>query len=213
MMRSRSFATMPSEGRRRSSGEARAMAARVPAGNGARIRVEFDGVRGSQQTMSFGPLLTPRISDQWTAGSSGKGNDRPMASPGRLVVAERMGLAPLVSGPGHPSVAQPQALMQGGILPGEQSTGARDPRDSWLVRGLENPIEFARYIAGQNLAEQELWVARLAERAEARGLMQDLLRGLRETGDPTAAWVADDFAAEADRANRDSSASEGSVGR
>ena len=212
MTQSRSFTATHSEERMRSSGETRSMAARAPAGNGARIRVEFEGVRGAQQTMSFGPLLTPRVSDQSTAGSSGGGSDWTMASPGRLVVAERMGLAPFVGGLGQPPIAQPQTLMQGGILPGEQSSGARDPRDSWLVRGLENPIEFARYIAGQNLAEQELWVARLAERAETRGLMQDLLRGLRESGDPTAAWVADDFAAEADRANLDSSASEGSVG-
>ena len=106
----------------------------------------------------------------------------------------------------------PQAFTQGDYLTGTDSstdssgglTGARaserDPRDAWLALGFEDPAEFARYIAGRNLAEQELWAVRLSERAEERGLLGEFLQALRESGDPTAIWVADDFSAQAERA-------------
>jgi anti-sigma factor RsiW len=79
------------------------------------------------------------------------------------------------------------------------SSGGEDPRDAWLARGLSDPIGFSRFIAEQNLAEQELWVARLSERAEARGLLQELTETLRKAGDPTASWLATDFEAEMER--------------
>jgi hypothetical protein len=97
----------------------------------------------------------------------------------------------------------PGAVSQGEFL---TSTGIKggaadrsDPRDEWLALALEDPIGFARYIAGQNLAEQELWAVRLSERAEARGLLGEFLQALRESGDPTAVWVANDFSAYAER--------------
>ncbi|MFO0690771.1 MAG: anti-sigma factor [Myxococcota bacterium] len=76
--------------------------------------------------------------------------------------------------------------------------GSEDPRDVWLARALEHPAEFARYIARHNLAEQELWVARLGERAQSRGLLGELIEALRAAGDEKATWLADDFAAQAD---------------
>lgn len=74
--------------------------------------------------------------------------------------------------------------------------GGEDPRDVWLARALEHPAEFARYIARHNLAEQELWIERLAERAASRGLLAELVEALRSSGDEKASWLADDFAAQ-----------------
>lgn len=100
---------------------------------------------------------------------------------------------------GSPATAMPTSLSRrtpGGeaSLRGEDS-GGEDPRDAWLARALENPVEFAHYISRHNLAEQELWVARLAERARSRGLLDDVVDSLRAAGDEKTAWLADDFAA------------------
>ena len=76
-------------------------------------------------------------------------------------------------------------------------SGGEDPRDVWLARALENPVEFAQYIARHNLAEQELWVERLSERAVSRGLLDELVETLRAAGNESATWLADDFAAQA----------------
>lgn len=83
--------------------------------------------------------------------------------------------------------------------PGQRAgdSGGEDPRDAWLARALENPVEFAHYIARHNLAEQELWVARLAERARSRGLLDEVVEALRAAGDEKTVWLADDFAAAA----------------
>ncbi len=75
--------------------------------------------------------------------------------------------------------------------------GDADARDVWLARALESPIDFARFIADKTLAEQELWVAQLARRAEARGLLDEVLRSLERSGDATASWLADDFESQA----------------
>ncbi len=197
------------EGRMQGQAGSASFAARTSDGSRSGVRVGSEGGRRSQVPMSYGPLLTPRLSDPWSSGLSSGVSDREglFTTPGTLVVAERSSpgflTGGLVVGGGRsPAVTAPQAIMQGELRLVEDSTGVRDPRDAWLLRGLENPIEFARYIAGQNLAEQELWVARLAERAESRGLMADFLRALRDSGDPTAAWVADDFAAEAAEVRR-----------
>ncbi len=87
------------------------------------------------------------------------------------------------------------------------NAGGEDPRDAWLARALESPVEFAHYIARHNLAEQELWVERLAERARSRGLLDEVVESLRAAGDEKSAWLADDFAAAAGSA--DSGAVEG----
>lgn len=78
-----------------------------------------------------------------------------------------------------------------------EESGGEDPRDAWLARALEDPVEFSRYISRHNLAEQELWVARLAERASARGLLDEVIDALRNAGDEKAGWLADDFSAAA----------------
>jgi hypothetical protein len=92
---------------------------------------------------------------------------------------------------------------------GRSSSGGEDPRDVWLARGLDRPIEFARFLADKTLAEQELWVSRLADRADARGLLDELVSSLMASGDDGAAWLAKDFSAEAEslRARADSAGS------
>jgi hypothetical protein len=105
------------------------------------------------------------------------------------------------------SVALSRTFSQKRILADLAREGA-DPRDAWLALGFEDPAEFARYIASQNLAEQELWAARLSLRAEEQGLLVEFLNVLRESGDATASWVAGDFEAQSDaRSARESSAS------
>ncbi len=79
-----------------------------------------------------------------------------------------------------------------------EDSGGEDPRDAWLARALEDPVDFAHYIARPNLAEQELWVARLAERANARGLLDEVIDALRNAGDEKAGWLAEDFSAAAE---------------
>jgi len=118
--------------------------------------------------------------------------------PSRSIPSSARGAMPLALAPREGSV---------GIGFGRGDSGGEDPRDVWLARALEEPAEFARYIARHNLAEQELWVERLAERALARGLMAELVETLRAAGDEKAAWLADDFAAQASAA--DSSAIDG----
>ncbi len=87
--------------------------------------------------------------------------------------------------------------------PVDSSTGSSsgtaevDKRDEWIARAIEDPIGFARFIASQNLAEQELWVARLSERAQARGLLEELLTTMRTSGHSAAVLLAEDFAAAA----------------
>lgn len=82
---------------------------------------------------------------------------------------------------------------------GRTSSGGEDPRDVWLARGLDRPVEFARFLGDKTLAEQELWVSRLAERADARGLLDELVLSLMASGDDAAAWLAKDFSAEVER--------------
>lgn len=120
-------------------------------------------------------------------------NTSGVAAPGTRVVAERFGVDDFMAQSGVWSQT---------VADEPLGTGGTDPRDAWLALGFEDPAEFARYIAGRNLAEQELWAARLSERAEARGLLGEFLQALRGSGDPTAAWVADDFSAQAERARR-----------
>lgn len=102
--------------------------------------------------------------------------------------------------PGERAAAVPVTLSRrvGGEALAAPDAGGEDPRDVWLARALEHPAEFAGYIARRNLAEQELWVERLSERAQSRGLLGELIAALRSTGDEKAAWLADDFAAAAE---------------
>ncbi|MCR9097875.1 MAG: anti-sigma factor [bacterium] len=72
-----------------------------------------------------------------------------------------------------------------------------DPRDAWIALGLDRPADFARFLAGKTLAEQELWVERLADRAESRGLLDELVQALEAAPTEVAALLAADFVAEA----------------
>jgi putative heme degradation protein len=109
------------------------------------------------------------------------------------------------------AVSQGEFLTSAGIKGG--AADRSDPRDEWLALAVEDPSGFARYIAGQNLAEQELWAARLSERAEARGLLGEFIQALRESGDPTAVWVANDFSAFAERTRQSQNQAEDSLSR
>jgi anti-sigma factor RsiW len=189
-------------------------------GSGTRIQIKLEGLglagdstsqpsRAHQNSLpSGGNLFTSRSQDGWTTDLSTRiaQNSSDSMSPGTLVTAERLGTGDFTtrSSVWPQTVSQSEFLTSVGIGETEQS----DPRDAWLALGFEDPAEFARYIAGRNLAEQELWAARLSERAEARGLLGDLLEALRASGDPTAAWVADDFSAQAERAGSSISGAE-----
>lgn len=82
--------------------------------------------------------------------------------------------------------------------------GVEDPRDAWIALGLERPRDLARFLAEKTLAEQELWVERLADRAESRGLLDELVQALEATPDEVAGLLAVDFLAEADQLRADS---------
>jgi hypothetical protein len=188
--------------------------------SGVRIWIELEGLglaQGSLSPLSTpqqrqpnstslpGPIVASRFPDQWTTNFSGglSRNSSDLGSSGTLVMAERSGGGDFV---GRSGVWSPAAVAQNEFLTSADIGGGaadqNDPRDAWLALGLEDPAGFARYIAGRNLAEQELWAARLSERAEARGLLGEFLRTLRESGDPTAVWVADDFSAQGARAQQ-----------
>jgi hypothetical protein len=182
-----------------------------------RLRVDGSGVarlsmsRRSASQPPAGPLrsagvpvFTSAVPEEWAAQFSRvMYGDRASLAGGEWVSADHSarGSDGLVQ-----SVARSQTFSQDRIL-ADLERGGADPRDAWLALGFEDPAEFARYIASQNLAEQELWAARLSERAEERGLLVEFLQVLRESGDVTASWVAGDFAAQADaRSERDVSA-------
>ncbi len=188
--------------------------------SGVRIWIELEGLglaQGSLSPLSTpqlrqqnstslpGPIVASRFPDQWTSDLSGglSRNYSDLASSGTLVVAERSGGGDFV---GRSGVWSPAAVAQNEFMTsadiGGFAAGRNDPRDAWLALGLEDPAGFARYIAGRNLAEQELWATRLSERAEERGLLGEFLQTLRESGDPTAVWVADDFYAQGARAQQ-----------
>lgn len=90
----------------------------------------------------------------------------------------------------------PTAAVDSAAGPSSGSTSEVDKRDEWIARAIGDPTGFARFLESQNLAEQELWVARLRDRAQARGLLESLVTRLRTSGDSSAALFAEDFAAE-----------------
>ena len=114
------------------------------------------------------------------------------------------------------TISQPQRVEIGAapLVPYRIGGGSsEDARDAWIARALEDPSGFARYLADQTLAEQELWVARLGERAESRGLLDELLQALRASGDEAAIWLASDFEAQTGRTHRAAAESTGAPPR
>ena len=187
-------------------GDSRSGLSLSAAGPGTRIIIKFEGLGLERKsisqpptspiplnprfhpgtTSSAGTRFTSRIPTESTMNHSGVPSSSAfnLSSPGMLVVAQRLGEGEfLASSHGHNT---------------HETQGGSDPRDAWLALGIEDPAEFARYIAGRNLAEQELWASRLSERAKTQGILDEFLGALRESGDPTAVWVADDFSAQAE---------------
>ncbi|MHA7839132.1 MAG: anti-sigma factor family protein [bacterium] len=177
----------------------------------ARIRIEL-GPLGSQGSIFFqDPILAPRGSVSREETIAAPGSLR--ASPRAWVMADasRHSGSSLGSGSSRGD-GEGLALsrVQSGALPSiripeldasvaEEQGATKDKRDEWIALGLADPAGFARYLASQNLAEQELWISRLSARAEARGLLEALVQGLRESGDSVATVVAEDFEAESMR--------------
>ncbi len=144
------------------------------------------------------PVLEPTLAS--SPGAERSGMNRPgrgvLTPPPSSVAPERWVVGGMMSGlSGARMVSQslaPRAVDR-------TSSGGEDPRDVWLARGLDRPAEFARFLGDKTLAEQELWVSRLADRADARGLLDELVLSLMTSGDDAAAWLAKDFSAEAER--------------
>jgi hypothetical protein len=174
-----------------------------------RFHVEFDGssARGALRVAPTSPATEPlaslasRSAPLWNNGW----NIGARATPGpteRFAAAggSQAGWARRVAQPsdGVDLLARSHSGTFAGAFTGTESSGGEDPRDAWLARGLERPADFARFLAGKNLAEHELWVSRLAQRAEEQNVLDELVAALRASGDVSAAILSDDFAAHAD---------------
>ncbi len=68
-------------------------------------------------------------------------------------------------------------------------------RDDWLAILEGNPQQFAQQLSQLTLAEQELWVDRLARHAAEQGSLDRIVERLRNAGGDFGAVLADDFAA------------------
>ncbi|MBW2496514.1 MAG: zf-HC2 domain-containing protein [Deltaproteobacteria bacterium] len=155
----------------------------------SRIRVEFEPIAPQPPRRLEEPVFAHRVPEPI-----------PLRSPGRVPLTQMHGdpRATTVEGRALP-VAQPRAIWSETPIVAEPSSGGEDPRDQWLARGFEDPARFARYLASRSLAEQELWVARLAARAQDQGVLDELVDRLRSSGDSVATVVARDFQAESRR--------------
>jgi hypothetical protein len=68
-------------------------------------------------------------------------------------------------------------------------------RDDWLQILEASPAEFAQRLSRLTLAEQELWIDRLARHAAAQGSLDRVVERLRSAGGDVGQLLADDFAA------------------
>ena len=165
-----------------------------------RFRIELEPAAPRSPSLYADPSLVPRLPDVFMAQPSNGFDNRTRGSEGWSPYSGgpySAGMSQRSPGAMALPVAQPRAAFPAGPLAAGESTGGEDKRDEWIARGLADPRGFARYIASQNLAEQELWVSRLSERAEARGLLEELVQALRSSGDAVAEVIAADFTAAA----------------
>lgn len=75
--------------------------------------------------------------------------------------------------------------------------GASEPRsrDDWLEILEASPNEFAQRLSQLTLAEQELWIDRLARHAAEQGSLERVVERLRTAGGEQGRLLADDFSA------------------
>ena len=168
-----------------------------------RIELVPSASRGSRYA---DPILAPPIPRSFVPDNFGSNlmsasQARPTASPATVFLRDRMGRAVRAQAVSQQRVSdrsgglsRPMRTMTGNA--GVSRSTGEDPRDAWIARALDDPAGFARFLAEKTLVEQELWVSRLSQRAEARGLLGELVQSLEQCGDKTASWLAEDFSAQ-----------------
>lgn len=171
------------------SGASSAQRSERMASSPSRIRIEFEPIAPQPPRRLQEPVFAQRVPEPIPRYSPGRTPRTQMHGDPRATPAEGRALP----------VAQPRAVWSETPIITAPSSGGEDPRDQWLARGFEDPARFAQYIASRRLAEQELWVARLAARAEDQGVLEELVGRLRSSGDAVAIVVARDFEAESQR--------------
>jgi hypothetical protein len=104
-------------------------------------------------------------------------------------------VAPVGPNLARSTVERARASSRGRFESFATSSGGGDPRDGWLAFGLEDPLGFVTFLNNKSLAEQELWVTRLADRADSRGLLGELTSSIEGLDDESASVLAEDFRA------------------
>jgi len=95
------------------------------------------------------------------------------------------------------------AVVAGRVLPSS---------DDWLSLIETEPAVFADHLSGLSLAEQELWVDRLARRAHETGRFDQVVGALRASSNGLARQLGADFAAVATATGRATAGSDGTSG-
>ncbi|MBW2272779.1 MAG: zf-HC2 domain-containing protein [Deltaproteobacteria bacterium] len=168
------------------------------------------GVAGVSQSAASQP---PTPAAPAAAQGDGDPSTSSEGAPGRFYVESRRGREPTplfrggpstledpggivaVKTPGRLDKARPVA----GSLPKDQRRLIElDGRLNFLLR---EPDEFARWMSTFTVAEQELWLAQFAERAQERGLVDVVSVALSESDDATGQSLAAAFASAVERSN------------
>jgi hypothetical protein len=194
-------------------------AARLPTAP-RRIELVPSASRGSRfaDPILAPPIPRPFVPDSYVSNSTSASRARSSAAPATVFLRDRMGGAIRAQAVSQQRVSERSGgrsrsmRMTAGSTGGSRSAG-EDPRDVWIARALEDPAGFARFLAEKTLVEQELWVSRLSQRAEARGLLGELVQSLEQSGDTTANWLAEDFSAQSTRGPGDASLTGGNAPR
>jgi len=92
------------------------------------------------------------------------------------------------------AVAATPATPQYGITAEAKASDPRS-RDDWLAILEASPREFAARLSVLTLAEQELWIDRLARHATEQGSLDRIVERLRTAGGEEGRLLADDFSA------------------